>query len=38
MLEIVLNPKILGPPKSGALGLILFSSGKSTPVTYSHAV
>jgi len=25
MLEIVLTPKILGPPKSGALGLNLFS-------------
>jgi len=25
MLEIVLTPKILGPPKSGALGLSLFS-------------
>jgi len=25
MLEIVLTPKILGPPKSGALGLTLFS-------------
>jgi len=25
MLEIVLTPKILGPPKIGALGLSLFS-------------
>ena len=25
MLEILLTPKILGPPKSGALGLSLFS-------------
>jgi len=25
MLEIVLNPKILPPPKSGALGLSIFS-------------
>jgi len=25
MLEIVLTPKIFGPPKSGALGLSLFS-------------
>jgi len=36
MLEIVLTPNILGPPKSGALGLSLFSLLENPRLTITH--
>jgi len=36
MLEIVLTPKILGPPEIGALGLSLFSLVVNPPLQQAH--